>query len=451
MEQEKWKKKTIRIAPYNRFDLKSMEQYLSVMAKKGLLIKHLGFFSVFEKSEPKAVIYRIDPMQEQYSVGDEDHNAEQCAAYNEQGWTFVTTYARMFMIYKKEQETLGLDTNEKEVKMEEVQNPELKPTNEQNSVIKMLPELNQNHLPLTDTYTYKKLNSRLNSSSLSEHFILSFFLIWILPRWLFLKQWTIFDMITTNFVIYIPYFFILLVIMSIGDRRKRYHITRLSLSYETGCELQDTRTKKDFLSSIGDGMYIFLLVSMCFVLLFGVGKEPVYHELSDYSGTLPCLSLEQVEQTKKEVVEEGSVSHMYNDLSNYYTSQSSFLVPVQLEISETMYPKNDSSDTTASHGRSYMYTKYYELRFQRFTSTFFREMLNQNLELMQKENLTLKKLNTDGNSQFYYIKTDDRQYITGYYNNKVIWIAYQGNKDLDNMYPLLDILPALRGCQKMAI
>lgn len=97
-----------KLLPVNIYDIAKMETYLKNMAKKGLLIRKIGFFAYFERKESKEVTYRLEPLlKNEYKP-----NNDKVEYYRNFGWEYVCTISNAFHIYKTyEKEYIEMHTD----------------------------------------------------------------------------------------------------------------------------------------------------------------------------------------------------------------------------------------------------------------------------------------------------------------------------------------------------
>lgn len=90
------KKERMERLPVNENDLAGVVAWLAEMAGKGLfLTETAGMWWYFREGEPERLCYRLDLMEE----GQKKLKEETRTAYEENGWTYVTTHETLYHIF----------------------------------------------------------------------------------------------------------------------------------------------------------------------------------------------------------------------------------------------------------------------------------------------------------------------------------------------------------------
>ena len=331
---------THRFAPCPVYDLEGMEHWLEKLALEGLFLSTSGFFGTygtFEKREPKAVRYRMQPLQKKKYYEDDGlpHRAARELA-EEYGWTFLCTIED-YAIYTCDDPTVReLDTD---------------------------PRIQA--LALRELYK-KRRNVFLGSLAMM---VFWFFRLWdrpmtlltLLPVWLFLPA--LLSWCLTPFT----------------GLTELFHLRGLCKKLSQGEPLERICQRKHILHDINT-VLTFLCVAWIPILMIFSGfadwRESRWQPMEQYESALPFPTIEELfdgtlDPRKRVEIPSLQGARVMYEHSNHIAERSTPLIPRQLALQQ--------HGTVRAEGKlplkGSFEVEYYELRFEWMAKQFYRECL----------------------------------------------------------------------------
>ncbi len=183
---------------------------------------------------------------------------------------------------------------------------------------------------------------------------------------------------------------------------------------------------------------LFLIIALFMIVI------PILHMIKSESYTLPeaktdlsIIRLAEIEQNpelKREV--------FYNsrgvDWGNRVSYDWSFLAPIQLAtnehgiVSDVMWKDNSGEYSPSIH------TQFYQLTFNKMTNGLLRDLMKQYL---YEPDIVPRQIENTSFDQIYVAIDDTKKQIFASWENKVIYIRYQGNKDIDDIIAIISKMP----------
>lgn len=353
-----------RFAPCPVYDLEGMEHWLEKLALEGLFLSTSGFigtYGTFEKREPKAVRYRMQPLQKKKYYEDDGlpHRAARELA-EEYGWTFVCTIAD-YAIYTCDDPTVReLDTD---------------------------PQIQA--LALRELYK-KRRNGFLGSLAWMIYW---FFRLWdqpmtlltLLPVWLFLPA--LLSWCLTPFT----------------GLTELFHLRKLHQKLSMGEPLTRSPRGKHILHRINTVLAIVGVIWFPVIMVFSNfsdWREYRWQSLPEYQGRLPFSTIEELVpgafrpeqpwELPSVGPQEPTVLYEY---ANHVAERSTLLVPRQMALQQ------DGTISGVDYRLSINYT---ELKTEAMARQLFRELRNNDPSGKYYEELSLGVLPTEQEYAYHY-------------------------------------------------
>ena len=379
------RKTVIRFLPRPYWELGEIENWLSDMAKKGLLLKKIsGYYVTFFKAEPLQLKYRIDMLP---------CNQEQIELYNQNGWYFVTK-SNEYSVYAS--------------------------LTENNA-----PELHTD--PAEQAYSL----NRLLKSQLTFAGIYCL-LLTIMNAILFVKRSYVQFIVEGDFNLIIMiagYGFLL-----IQGFRALTSIIKLKRKLSEGKPINHSAPwkKKRTIRLIASGVFFVFMLSITFVNAISVWNEKT-EELSLFDNSLPIVRLADIEQNP-DLVRGPSDLQDGIDLNNHGFVEKSYFAPAQYRTFESGQVLNEKwKPGSPKEGMMYspeLDTKMYELRYASMNewvlSWFVKRFASvESEQLTEISNQSFDKLLVYNEANTIELFATKEKYV--------IWLVYSGNSDIDRV------------------
>lgn len=374
----------------NRFRLGELweigrnESWFSHMAEKGFHLQGIGnYLDTFEKGEPKKTKYRIEILEESPSQ-------EQLAVYKEWGWVLVTN-KQIFYIFSSPE-----NSNSTELHTDQM---------DQSFALKMISKQIKNNMIV------------VSIAFISIVAIIAYSVYIVDEPYLKLIRRSYF----TSLMIGIGYIFVFYEAM-----RSYFAVKKMKNSLHDGIPINHNQKWK--LSYVGSSAVYILLIAMALMSIFMPFYTAIRRDIytsKKLTDSLPFIKLVSVES--KEVYD------YWHDL-NYYWS---VLSPVQYSLYEGGYVDGEmQEDFSGAYWKVGLNTKYYQLAFTSMAEGLLKDLIhryydsNSDFELIKMEDSKLDHL--------YVASGENNTLIFAVYNNKVIYMEYAGNENIDKIISLLE-------------
>lgn len=392
---------TIRLIPVSIYDITKVEAYFAHMASKGFFVKKIrGNFATFEKGIPENTRFRLDL----YGKKAQEPPKEMIYYYEEQGWKYICTagFFHLYQVTRADATEIHTD-------------------------------------PVAQGETFVNLNKGLRF-----YFWLSA-ILFLLSGGMILysafNYYPIYFNVKYNFgfvnlVVIILYIF--LILRTLHDYRK---IIKLKRQLESGVKIaHNVKYKPSY------RQYAILFIPWIFVFIMYCSsyynKNTNWEEsLSAYAGKLPTVSITALETSPDFSVEYGS------DFSAEYDNQSATEF-VRKDISYISYHWSELAPEAylireqgqmerqvgADHAGSYvpsLETEYYRMRFQFLTKVLFQELLHNKINRNHYEKIQYHELTHSKFDEATLVLADDLQLFFARIGEKVVFVQYDGEKDLE--------------------
>jgi len=374
-----------KLLPVNIYDIAKMETYLKNMAKKGLLIRKIGFFAYFERKESKEVTYRLEPLlKNEYKP-----NNDKVEYYRNFGWEYVCTISNAFHIYKTyEKEYIEMHTD-----------------------------------PVMQSYTYDNLKRKFKKSSIITIILLFFGVIMLFGPIFFDKSPILFavkyDDISYKIMIILSIIFA--IKQSLGNKRK---IELLTNKLSQGIEIKhQVKFKPNYSEYVFSGMIIIFSILTIYSSFFSIFNRGDM-KISQYNKVIPTIMLENIEGNKMELVNESkfenNISYRYNELSNQI-----FEINQRGKVEGKMW-----NDNSGEYSPS-ISTEFYNLKFKFFANKFMEELMFDELDFYRYKPFLYNEIFDERFNRLVVIKQSEMQLLFGIVDKNVFYIRYHGYKEID--------------------
>lgn len=380
-----------KILPVNIYDIDQIETYLRDMASKGLFIKKIGFFTYFEKGEPKKTEYRLEPLMKKESIPDNDI----IEIYKKSGWEYVCTLSNSFHIYK---------------------------TNLENPI-----EIHTD--PIAQSYTFEYLNEKLRNSYLISIIFLPISIFMILYSLSFNGHPVVFA------VKYgLSSMFYMTVILSIFTFYNviinRIKIKKLTSQLRLGFSMSHKKKYNiNYLSHIFNIIIIAISLSTVYISLRHISSD-WDKNLYEYNGKLPSITLAQIENSANFEIEISKSKD--KDYNNHISYSWTDLAPRIYQVRERGIIKGKLWDDMSGEYSPSLKTEFYDLRFKFLAKPLIRDIISDELEFFRYEPVNFHEFLETNFDYAAIIQVDETQMFFGILNKEVIYVRYHGYSNLSN-------------------
>jgi len=379
------RKTVIRFLPRSYWEFGEIENWLSDMAKKGLLLKKIwGNYVTFFKAEPLQLKYRID-----FLPGTQ----EQTELYSANGW-YLVTYNNDYSVYASLAENNA-------------------------------PELHTD--PAEQAYSM----NRLLKSQLTIAGIYCLFLTIMSALWFTDRSYVQFIMEGDfNLIIMIGIYGFLLF----QGFRALTSIIKLKRKLSEGKPINHSapwkkkRTIRLIVFSVFFGFMLFIMTINAVSFWSDKTKE-----LSLSDSSLPIVRLADIEQNS-DLIRGPSDLQEGIDINNHGFVEKSYLAPAQYRTFENGLVLNEKWKTgSAKEGMTYspeLETKMFELRYASMNEWVLSWFINR-FASVEGEQLT--EISNQGFDKLLVYKAANTIELFAAKEEYVIWLVYYGNADLDTV------------------
>lgn len=365
------------------WDYGKNESWYSYMAAKGLHLQGVGDWLVtFEKGEPKNTKYRIEILEE-------SPTQEQLDLYKECGWELVSN-KKIFYIFS---------------------------SNDLNST-----ELHTD--PMEQSFTFKMLNKQFKKNMIVFSFAILSILALIYCQF-FLNDEPYLNMIRrstiTIMMMAISYIYILF-----ESIRTYFVVKKIKNSLQNGIPINHNQNWK--LSYVLSSTVYILLIAMVITAIF----MPIYTVIRRESYTsaesiknLPIINIDSIEETP--------VYDYWHD----FIYEFSIISPAQYRIYEGGYVDGEmQEDFSGAYSSTSIHTRYFELTFKGMAKGLINDLIHRYYHDYHYEG----KLMEIENSKFdqLYVANGETKLFFLNFDNRVIYIKYSGNTDVEKIISLLE-------------
>jgi hypothetical protein len=360
------------------------ESWFSYMAAKGMHLQNVGNWLVtFEKGEPKNTRYRIEILEENPTL-------EQLNVYKECGWQLVMN-KQIFYIFSS---------------------PE---------------ELNSTELhtdPMEQSFTFKMLDKQIKKST-TVIVIAVILALALLLAHLFLDSEPYLNLIRrssfTTITMTIAYIYILCTAI-----QGYFSVKKIKNSLFMGIPINHSRNWKlsYFLSAL---VYVTLIL-----WIFSAIISPIYSVIKRESYTSP-KAVENLPAIRINEIESGKIYDYWHDLQYNW----SLLSPVQYRIYEGGYVEGEmQEDFSGAYSPASVITRYYELAFKGMAEGLLKDLIHH----YHRDYRDIEPVKIESNKfdLLYIFDYENIKSIYASFDNKVIYVKYYGNEDLDKIISLIE-------------
>lgn len=381
-----------RLALDDSFAIGRNESWLSDMAQEGLHLRRYGrLFVYFEKGAPQDTKYRIDIFHEQPSP-------EQLAVYRDCGWDYVARNGLFYTFCADgKADTTELHTD-----------------------------------PVEQSYTMEKLNKRHKINLVIVSIAIVLFLSMILSIYVFNDEPFLY-MINGQFVQQMLVVMVeLYVFYSVIRNYLAISALKKSLAQGRPINHQADYKRARRVNTILASIFIPMALCTIFIPLAEMSMKERY-TLPTTANPLPVVRLADIEQNPK-LLREEHINDKGIDFANQVRYQWSFLAPIQYDIGECGIIADEMwHDHSGSYSPS-ITTRFYKLTFAGMADDLINDLITR---YVYSDNIKVSEVSFSGLDKLYIAKDDIRKHIFASLDNKVIFITYYGNKNMEDIIPLV--------------
>jgi len=369
------------------WNIGKIESWFTDMASEGLHLKSLGrVFATFEKGEPMKTKYRIDVLNNK-------HSEEQLNIYKECGWDFVTSVQDFYIFSSPESS---------------------------NS-----PELHTD--PAEQSYTLLDLDKRLRNNSIIISIAMLFF-FGMMFYVLFLDSKLFLSMVEGRFIQQILLLIVeLYVFYTVIRNYVAIHKLRKSLLKGKPIDHRENWRKSNLINKTANIFFMTIAVIAIILPLVSIAKSENY-TLPETEVDLPIVRLSDVEQNPKLQRKDGYFSKGV-DWGNRVSYDWSPLAPVQYEVEEQGIVEGQMWEGENREYSPSIRSYYYKLVFPQMASRIIDELMGRYIY----EPGVIPEQIEDTPFDIMYAADDSGKKIFAAWDDNVIYIAYHGNKDIEQV------------------
>ena len=372
----------------NRFLLSDLwefgknESWFSHMAAKGLHLQNVGNWLVtFEKGEPKNTRYRIEILEESPSQ-------EQLDVYRDCGWQLAAN-KQIFYIFSSPEELNSAELHTDTLK--------------QSAAFKMLDK------------QIKKSTAVIAVAVIFALALLFIHLFFDSEPYLNLIKRNSFTIITIG----IAYIYILFTSI-----KGYFQVKKIKNSLSMGIPINHNRNWKlsYFLSSLE---YSILILWICFAV-----ASPIYTLIKRDFYTSP-EAIENLPVIRINDIESSAIYDYWHDLQYNW----SLLSPVQYRLYEGGYVEGEmQEDFSGAFSPASVNIVYYELTFKGMTEGVIRDLIHR---YHRDYSVVPVKIYNNKFDNLYVVDNEEKS-VYASFDDKVIYIKYHGNEDIEKNISLIE-------------
>jgi len=157
------------------------------------------------------------------------------------------------------------------------------------------------------------------------------------------------------------------------------------------------------------------------------------YTLPTTANALPVVRLADIEQNPK-LIREEHVNEKGIDFANRVSYQWSLLAPIQYDIDERGIITDEIwHDNSGAYSPS-ITTRYYKLTFAGMADNLINDLISR---YVYRDNIKVSEASYSGLDKLYIAQDDIRKQIFACLDNKVIFVTYYGNKNMEDLIPLV--------------
>ncbi len=404
-------KMTHRWFPYKSTDLESVEAALADYARKGLKLVSIGsLFAEFEKVAPYEARYRLDPIQQRPVPMEPD--ADMLALYAESGWEYVDSWGDDYYIFTTSNASA--------------------------------PELHTD--PALHAYALRRQLRSVVINLVLMTVALVGLVIWLLYA-LFQDGTPALNWLEAGTAGCL-YVFIVLTLLTAGDIAQYVRFLRTLRAIRQGAASSGKDRHRS--TALIQTASFLLSLTACFswLVVRALGPEPVEYNFEDYTGTLPFLTLAEIEGEENFVYDVSEYRGL--NFSNYITESSDLLAPRMLELKQYGQKRE-------GRNRTYLLVQYYELKTEWMAERVLTDLMTQAEDVISEGPDTLSlspgsegyacvQILTDRSifdsvGDIYNLDEETYQFLFLRSGCQVIKLCYRGEQDLQGLSAvILDVM-----------
>ncbi len=378
-----------RLMPVNIYDISQVESYFSSMAAQGYFIKKIGTFAWFEKGQPQPTRYRLEPLMKK----ERQPSETMLAYYEEQGWEYVFTIAKLFHVYKTaRQDAIELHTD-----------------------------------PVTQGHAFEYLQNRLHISfwsavtQLPLCVCISFYI-------LLFHDHPVLYAVRYGQTTYLCLWVFILLFMGIESVANYRKIQRLTVQLCSGITMTHKKGYKTnyrpyFISAAALLVGGIMLFSSVYQIAAGWEAD-----LKDYAGSLPGVRLSDIETHPDFEIER----HDYKgrDFHNHIEYSWSDLAPRTYEVQEQGVVKGQTWRDSSGEYSPSLQTRFYQVRFGFLAKPLLSDLVDDAIAFSRFEHIGYQELLETDFDQAFFLQVNAKQMLLARLGKKVVYVRYYGYEDL---------------------
>lgn len=374
------------------YEIDRNESWFSYMAKKGLHLNKIGrTFVYFEKGDPKNTKYRIDILYEEPSQ-------EKMDVYSDCGWSFVTQISNFYIFSADENaDTIELHTD-----------------------------------PIEQRDTLDKLNKKLKSNLIIVSIAMILFLGMICSIYIFNREPFLYmingQLVQQILLVVVELYVFYSVIRNYlaGLRLEKSLLQGKKISHKENFE------KTRIMRGILVGIFLSIAIVTIFIPVTEMSKRERY-TLPETTNTLSIVRLADIEQNAN-LIRDEYITDKGVDFSNMVSYNWSILAPVQYDVHERGIVKGEMWEDKSGEYSPSINTRFYKLTFRSMAEKLTQDLISR---YVYRDNIEIKEISNTNLDKIYVAEEGIRKQIFAYLDNKVIYVTYYGNAEIDDLVPLV--------------
>lgn len=368
------------------------ESWFSDMAAKGYHLKEFGkIFAHFKKGKPQNKKYRIDILKEKPS-------REQLELYQDCGWDFVTSRREFFIFSSPE------NLNSLEIHTD----------------------------PIEQSFTLNDINRRLRNiviilSILMIAFFCMVFSLFFFQRGVYLSI-VEGETVQIGLVILVELYAFYVLIRNYRSVRN----LRKSLSEGRPMNHEADWEKGRFINGVISIFFLAIALISLFLPIIQISKSTDY-TLPESQTNLPIVRLDELEQDPN-LRREVRYHNLGIDWGNRVRYDWGPLAPVHYEVEEHGIVDNRMWEDKSGTYSPSIHTQFYELMIPQMTVGFIQNLMDRYL---YEPGVKVQKMENTQFDEVYTAVDGIEKQIFVSLKNKVIYMRYYGNENIDRILPLI--------------
>lgn len=374
-----------KFMPVNIYDIAKTQSYLKDMSKMGYFIKKIGTFAYFEKGEPEERTYRLEPLMKKEGRP----NEEKLEYYEACGWKYVCTIASAFHLYETTREDFE--------------------------------ELHTD--PVTQSYAFERLNQKMKAAFMIILLLIPITIFQLL-HYFFLSDTPVLNAVKYGSGTYRALMVLVTLVLGREIFENRKKLRFLLKNLQTGREMvQEEHYQLKYTPYIFQTMIVvlsmLLIVTNIRFLFTGWEKK-----LAAYGEDMPAIRLSDIEDHKSFEIDD---QYRRSNLISYDAGE---LASSVYEISESGVIKEEMWKDQSGVYSPDIRTEFYELRWSFLGERLLKDLITNALDFHRYESFTFEELLETRFDQAVTIRVKETQMFFGRLGKKIVYVKYQGYKDL---------------------